>query len=302
MRIVDWFRGRRLDDELDGSISDLFTSMNAAEPSAANGQARVRARVAMALGESTRSRRFGWPAVALFGAGGALTSLWTATASHRVAVAVAAAAILLGSGMAAEASGLGPSLREVVQDAVQGEQEPGSAAVRQAENASENALGAVVVEPSEEIAGNLIRHVGGSGHLHMRAILEAIIGGDPGTVAVDGADGIEVFDLAADARIQIPGQKSEDPIADLQTLLGEEDPLVVLIEGTCTDGQDAEDCVVTRVTVLGHSRPEQANGPPEGVGAPEGAGKPEGVTQGKPGTKGKPAGTGKPEGTPPDED
>ena len=89
----------------------------------------------------------------------------------------------------------------------------------------------------------------------------------------------------------------------MQTLLGEEDPPGRgSSRGTCTDGQDAEDCVVTRVTVLGHSRPEQANGPPEGVGAPEGAGKPEGVTQGKPGTKGKPAGTGKPEGTPPDED
>ena len=74
----------------------------------------------------------------------------------------------------------------------------------------------------------------------MRAILTAIA---VGLVTVDGAEGPESILLAGDARIQIPGVRSDQPIADVLTLLESEDPLVVVIEGTCNE---AGVCTATR--------------------------------------------------------
>ncbi len=214
-----------------------------------------------------------------------LASIWSVTASHRVAAAVAGGAILLGSGMVAEASGVGPTVREAVQDVVQGQQDedPQSEAVTQNENANDGAI----VEPNDDIPGRLITHVGGSGHLHMRAILT---GYADSRLALDvaGGNSYESIALTPDTRIISPGPPSELSASERLLALVSEEP-VLIVEGVCVNGL----CVATHVVVLGRDAP----GKPDGVGG----GQPEGVGQGSAESPGKSGSAGKPEGAgPPD--
>jgi hypothetical protein len=318
MRFVDWLRGRKLDDELDTSVSELFARASAPSQPDAGQHARVRARVGAELEASPGlNSPLGKPGLGLFGATSMFASLWNATASHRVAATVAGAALLLGSGMAAEASGLGPSVRDAVQHAVQGEDEENEELELQHHDLDGEDNHAAIVESNDDIEGNLIKHIGGSGNLHIRGILVDV---DDAAVTVDGPgdDGEPIpwsTDPEVDPKIQIPGARAggEDPtfeelLAELKALLDEDDGnVIVIVEGTCTDdGEGGYDCEVSRLTVLGNSRPENAGGPPEGVGggAPEGVGQAdnENLGGGKPENPGKPEGVGKPDNTPPDDE
>lgn len=246
-----------------------------------------------------------------------LNSLWNATTSHRVAAAIAGGAILLGSGMAAEASGLAPSVRDAVQNAVQGDEDEdeneGLELQSHELNGEEDNHGNVFEVAETEVDGNLIKHIGGNHNLLMRTILLEL---HEDGISVAGPADEEYLYWASenDPKIQLPGARAggEDPTFEdlrdaLQALLDEDGDVLVIVEGTCEDaGEGNYECEVERLTVLGNSKAEHEGGPPEGVGG----GQPEGVGQannenlggGKPENPGKPEGVGKPDSTPPDDE
>ena len=93
MRLIDWFRGHQLDDELDGDVLELFTQAPELPRLDAAGHARARAQVGAAIDPTSSGSPIPQTGFALFGAGSMLASIWSVTASHRVAAAVAGGAI-----------------------------------------------------------------------------------------------------------------------------------------------------------------------------------------------------------------
>lgn len=243
-----------------------------------------------------------------------LNSLWNTATSNRVAAAIAGGAILLGSGMAAEASGLAPTVRDAVQNAVQGDEDENEDEGLELESHDLNGdedHGNVFEVAETEVDGNLIKHIGGNHGLLMRTILRDV---DADGITVAGPDGDEDLDWASenDPRIQIPGARAggedptfEDLLTALDELLDADGDVLVIVEGTCVEAGDDYECEVERLTVLGSSTPHEG-GKPEGVGGGQpqtlGAGQPEGLGDGKPENPGKPEGVGKPDNTPDDED
>ncbi len=302
MRWTFWRPAGSDTDALDPELSSLFAnSMRLPEVSVSD-LARGRARVAARLDVTTPPVAGGWlrRRLAWSAAGGG--SMWaallgTAAANKAVTLGVGLSVLLAGAGTA-EMTGIGPQVSDLV-PGIHSSDDGDGAGEGDAQLLEENELEvqnegdehAAVVESTEDAPGNLVTNVRPNGSF----VLRALIGEGGATIIAAGG-----FELdPGDAEIRVPGQPSdEDP--DLADYEG----YVVLVTGSCEEGDLEGDCTVDVVTILGRAgqggQPEDAGKPDVLPGnAPEDAGKPEGV--GQPDVQpsgGQPAETGKPSDTP----
>jgi hypothetical protein len=266
MRIWDWMRGSLLADEVDPTLEQLL-------PRPSPDRERV--------------------ALASLGGGGMWAGLVGTAAAHKAATAAVGLSVLLG-GSVAETTGVGPAVREAVQEVVtfsddEGEGPEALVSATPAVGPAEGSNATVSVGKGNPLPGNLISQLGPNGDFQLRA---EIASADGTTLLLTTPDGDLEIDIG-EAEVHAAGDAAEEIVWANYLGYG------VFVTGTCLDAEPAEslnDCEtlqVDRVQLLGRAgqggQPENA-GKPDDAGAPDGAGQPEDA--------GAPEGAGQPEDVP----
>jgi hypothetical protein len=257
-------RLRRTDDAVDEELLGIFRHAREELAPSALDIARARNRTAHRMAEIQGTPGGFRRKLALAAAGGA--GLWTAligtAAANKAAAAAVGVTLLVGSGAAIEASGIGPAVRDSLGV---------GPAVEHGVGPAEDSPAAASVEKSDGAPGNLVTVMRDDGTFLVRGVVTEV--GD-GSLKVNAADASEVeFGLAADVSVHQggPGDKANgQAVTVAATLVGLAAGDLVLLKGQCSDGaQNLHDptCLVTSVTLLGPGGEQLTDLP---LGAPDG--------------------------------
>ena len=295
MRLLSRFR--RKGDAPDPELLAIFEQASERLESGSLERARARSRVSERFEAIEASRGGLRRRLALATVGG--TGMWAAAigtvAANKAAAAATGITVLLGGGVAAEASGLGPAVREAALSAA-GISTPagdgGEGVGVQAVGPSEDSSAVATVEEAEDVNGNLVTVLRDDGSFLVRGFLTEV---DGNSITVEAAGGSETeFTLADDATIRLRGPSDAGPqTASVAATPAELEDKLVLLHGQCDKGENLDDdsCLVTSVTLLGSDGGQPAVLP---LGAPDGAGQPEVLPAGAPTDPGSQAGGNKP--------
>ncbi len=297
----DRMRGSLLSDEVDPTLTELLPRRGPHRDLDALHLSRASVRVDSHLNEaSPRGGLLRRMALAGFGGGGMWAGLIGVAAANKAAAAAVGLSVLLAGTVAAETTGVGPAVREAVQNVVQ---PSGGGDSTTPQGAHEEAAAAVEVNTDVEgVPGALLSVVSPGGHFVLRGI---VVGwtGDLLTVDTGGENSFEI--VTDDTRLVIPG--------DRDAVLGvgyPSDGALVLVEGTYNEDSGY---TASLIVVLGGRAGDPPFGPlggSEGFGAsgdadqPDDPGKPE--DPGRPGglpvqSEGASDGAGKPDDVPPED-
>ena len=275
----DRMRGSLLSDEVDPTLTELLPRRDPHRDLDALHLSRARVRVDSHLNEaSPRGGLRRRMALAGFGGGGMWAAVIGTAAANKAAAAAVGVTLLIGSGTAIEASGIGPAVRDSLGVGAAAEHGLGTGGDTptgvQGVGPAEDSSAAASVEESDDAPGNLVTVMRDDGTFLVRGLVTDV-GRD--SLTVDAAGGSPtMFTLAGDATVRLPGPSDEGAqaasvAATLNDLVGN----LVLLQGQCDEGaenlHDAS-CRVTSVTLLGRGGEQLTDLP---LGAPDGAGRPD---------------------------